>query len=201
MNPITAANVLLVEGKDEKFLAELLLQMHDASFAEKVDIQNEGGGSKLLASAQAIDVVSGFNQLKRLAILVDAEEDRDATDAIWTKFRTDFLNQYPSRECDYLILPTNQSSGALESVFLQTLDTNTNPIAKCTTDFMTCVAGHDKQSTQAQKDKLALMTYINAEVKTPHSSLSVALLQRAKHLFDFKHEAFKPLTEFLQKLL
>lgn len=71
---------------------------------------------------------------------------------------------------------------------------------QCVKQLMVCLSGNTRHTTQSQKDKLALITYINASVKTPYARVGVALNQKARDLFDFKHAAFIPLVGFLESL-
>jgi hypothetical protein len=202
MDSITAPVLLLVEGKDEKDICEILLESIDPNFEQRIDLQHANGGSDLLTSATAIEVLSGFSQLKSIAILVDAEDSPLETSKKWSSFRDDFLRRYPTRQCQILVLPSSQEKGSLETVFLKSLDQATNVIAGCAMGFVSCVGEHGSLSTQARKDKLALVSYINAQTKNPYSRVGLAVKQdSSKKLFDFSHSSFKPLNDFLKILL
>jgi hypothetical protein len=201
MDSITAKTLLLVEGKDDLSIASLLLQKMDADYATKIDIQSKDGGRDLLKAAKAIATVSGFDRLISFAVLVDAEEDAAKTQTTWTAFQAQFHVDHPSVAFEFLVLPSSHEAGALDSVFLRSLDIAENNVARCAIDFSNCVNGQGKITTVARKDKLALMSYINAHSTNPYSRVAKALEQQASGLFDFNHVGFKPLTEFLSKLL
>jgi hypothetical protein len=201
MDAINAPVLLLVEGRDEKEICEILLHKIDPLFAQKIDVQHADGGASLLASANTVDVLSGFSQLKTMAIVVDAEESPNKTNSTWTQFKNTFQKNYPICGCEILVLPSAEESGALETLFLKSLDTEKNSIARCAIDFVACVGELGAQSTQARKDKLALVSYINAHTKNPYSRVGVAIQQDASKLFDFDHPSFQPLTEFLKAVL
>jgi hypothetical protein len=76
-----------------------------------------------------------------------------------------------------------------------------NAVARCAIDFSNCVNGKGKITTTARKDKLALVSYINAHSTNPYSRVAIALEQQASDLFDFDRDSFKALTAFLKNLL
>lgn len=199
LDKIEADVLLLVEGKDEKDIFSLLLDQIKPGWSAQIDIQSVDGKAGLLPGAQAIPVVSGFDRLKKLAVMVDADNDPDRTDTLWAIEKKRFTENHSPKEFHYLVLPGVQHKGALESVFLQSLD-ESDLHFKCVTDLMACLSGHAGAQTQAQKDKFALITYINTQVKTPYSRVGFAMTKDAKTLFDFKRPAFQRLVDFLKSL-
>jgi hypothetical protein len=160
------STLLIVEGKDEEVITRLILEKIDPKFKEKIIIK-EGGGAAVLQLAQSSLKSSEFKNTTRLAILVDAEENREKTKSIWDKLITDFKAKKPGHEFCLLVLPTNETKGSIETVFLQSLDPNTNQVAQCAINFSACLSKHSVHSTKGQKDKLTLNSYINSNVKTP----------------------------------
>lgn len=193
--------LLLVEGKDEKQICELLLFKINPEYINTIDVQSTDGGDDLLAEAQAIDIQSGFKTLKTLAIVCDAEETPQDTVQRWANFKAQFEVQHPSKECLYLVLPTEHQTGAIDSVFINSLDVKTNQLAACALNFAACVGAQGAQTTQARRDKLALTSYINAHTKNPYSRVGMAISQDAKTLFDFEHSSFATLRVFLSNLI
>jgi hypothetical protein len=201
MNQLRTHTLLLVEGKDEKHICELFLSKMQPDFAQFIDVQSADGGDDVWAQANALNIQSGFKAIRILAIICDAEETPQSTATRWTLFKTNFEAQYLGKTCDFLILPSEEQAGAIDSVFLNSLDRASNPLAACALDFAACVGVQGSQTTQARRDKLALTSYINANTKNPYSRVGVAVKQGAKDLFEFDHPSFAPLTIFLQKLL
>ena len=199
LDKITADSVLLVEGQDEIDICTLLLNEIKPDWTALLDIQATGGKPGLLPGARAISVVSGFDRLKKLAVIVDADEESDKTYALWASEKMVFSNKNSPKEFHFLVLPGLKQAGALETVFLQSLPLD-NTSFQCVEKFMGCISGHTPHSTQAQKDKLALITYINTRVMAPYSRVGFAMTKDAKNLFDFKNPAFKPLVDFLESL-
>jgi hypothetical protein len=199
LDPITADVVLLVEGKDDRQIVCHLLDGINPDWKQCVDVQAKGGVNGLEPAVRAIAVVSGFDRVKKVAVLVDADERPEKTDETWAEEKRLFLAAHPDREMHYLVLPSSTDKGALETVFLRSLELeNTN--AQCVVKFMSCISGNTLHTTQAQKDKLELITYINTHVKTPFSRVGFAMANDAKNLFDFNHPAFQPLVVFLKSL-
>lgn len=201
MERITRPTLLLVEGEDEKTICELLLKKIDSDFASKLHVISATGGDDLLSKAQALDVIPGFQMLNNLAILCDAEENPQKTTKQWADFKSAFEAQFPNKKCYFLVLPSEQQAGAIDSVFINSLDTATNPIAACALAFAACVGAQGAQTTQARRDKLALTSYINANTKNPYSRVGVAVSQGAKGLFNFDDDCFASLTNFLKTLM
>ena len=201
MDAISTPCVLLVEGKDEKAICELLLKNFDADFAKKIEIRNAEGGSDLRAAAEGVDVVSGFAKLERLVVLVDAEEKPEQTFEYWQMFQQQFESMHPTKKFDFLVLPSNTEKGSLDTVFLRSLDVTKDSVAQCALDFVDCVGTNGALSTQARRDKVALVSYINANSKNPYSRLGVALAQTGRNLFDFEHDSFLSLVQLLKRLL
>lgn len=199
LDSITKRVLLLVEGPDDHAIVCYLLNGINPDWKQSIDVQHNGGASGLPKAARAIRLVSGFDQVRQLAVLVDADESPAKTDQVWSEEKRLFLIEYPDRKMDYLVLPSSAAKGALETVFLQSLGQE-NINFQCVANFMACLSGHTRHTTQAQKDKLALISYINSCVKTPYSRVGVALGQGAKKLFDFTHPAFQPLVVFLESL-
>lgn len=199
LDAITKKVLLLVEGPDDHAIVCYLLNGINPDWKLSIDVQHNGGASGLPKAARAIRLVSGFDQVRKLAVLVDADESPEKTDQIWAEEKRLFLIDCPDRQMDYLVLPSSTAKGALETVFLHSLERE-NIKFQCVANFMECLSGHTRHTTQAQKDKLALISYINASVKTPYSRVGVALGQGAKDLFDFKNPAFEPLVNFLKSL-
>lgn len=199
LDAITKKSLLLVEGPDDYGIVCHLLNEINPDWKQLIDVQHSEGASNLPKAAQAIQLVSGFDQVHQLAVLVDSDESPEKTDQIWSKQKTLFESNFPSKKFYYLVLPSSITQGALETIFLQSLETD-NKKFQCVINFMTCLSGQTPHTTQAQKDKLALISYINASVKTPYSRVGMALQQKAKNLFDFTHPAFKPLVDFLESL-
>ena len=199
LDKITADSVLLVEGKDEIEICTLLLDAIKPGWTAWLDIQSTGGKPGLMPRARAISVVSSFDRLKKLAIIVDADDDPVETNALWASEKNDFDDKHSPKEFHYLVLPGLTQTGALEAVFLQSIPLD-NASLLCVKKFMDCISGHTLHTTQAQKDKLALMTYTNTHTRTPSGSVGFAMTKDAKNLFDFKNPAFKPLVDFLESL-
>ena len=201
MDAITAPTLLLVEGADEKAVATLLLKALNPDFERSIDIQHGDGNDDVFKLAGAIDIVDGFRQLKVFALIVDAEENPASTLKKCETIQASFNSQFPALNFQFLIQPSATQKGAIDSVFLQSLDTATNTTARCAIDFSACAYGNKGNTTQAKKDKLALVSYINANTKNPYSRIGVALSQDARNLFDLNHVAFSPLKSFLSGLL
>lgn len=199
LDSITKKTLLLVEGPDDHAIVCHLLNGVNSDWKRSIDVQHNGGASNLPKAVRAICLVSGFDQVRQLALLVDADEFPEKTNKIWSEEKRLFEENFPEKSFKYLILPSPTTQGALETIFLQSLEPE-NIKFKCVNCFMECLSGHTNHTTQSQKDKLALISYINASVKTPYSRVGMALQQKAKSLFDFTHPTFQPLVHFLESL-
>lgn len=203
MDTISRSKLLLVEGQDEVDVCHLLLRNIDPNYAQQLDVQTGKDDKKkdLMKLASALDVATGFDQLQKLAILVDAEETPDLTYQKWQAFKEEFEATHEGKSCEVLILPSSTQKGSLESIFVAALQEGGDAIAQCASSFIQCVGDRGQLSTQARRDKAQLICYINANSSNPYSRIGVALSQQAKDLFDFEHPSFNTLKNFLQRLL
>lgn len=200
LDKIDAPVVLLVEGADDEDVVNLLLDEIQPDWRQQIDVQlvsNQGGH---LARLNALATVSGFlNRVKKVAILEDSDETPEKKQALWVDESQAFTQRYPGIELVFCLLPSPSKKGALESLFLQSIKP-ASPNFACVQTFADCVERHTPHTTQAQRDKLALISYVNSHVSGPYSRIGVAIEQDAKTLFDLKHAAFKPLVEFSESL-
>ena len=197
---ISAEVVLLVEGPDDQTVVSLLLSSIATHWRPLIDVQAVADGGGLEAGLGALATVSGFDRVKKVAVLVDADQSPEEAHQRWARHKTEFAVNHAGKQLSFCVLPSHTVKGALESLFLQSLNIN-DPGFTCVQALVACLGDHSIHTTQAQKDKLALTTYINSRVKNPYSRIGVALKQDARALFDFKHPAFKPLVEFLEDLI
>jgi hypothetical protein len=203
-SPITRPILLLVEGADEKDICEFLLKKICSNYSDCITVEDAKGGDDLLKQVEGLDIRSGFTVLKTLAIICDAEEKPVTTAKRWRDFEQDFNNdKNKNKTCKVLILPSDTEEGAIERLFLDSLDFSENSkdfIAKCVEKFVTCVGKDSPHTTQAQCNKFKLITYINSKSKKPYTRIGIAIKDSKKDLFDFKHDSFKPLIKFLTAL-
>lgn len=201
LDKIDAPVVLLVEGADDEDVVHLLLDEIQPDWRQQIDVQlvsNQGGH---LARLNALATVSGFlNRVKKVAILEDSDETPEEKQALWTSESESFAQRYPGIELVFCLIPSPREKGALEGLFLQSVESD-SPNLVCVQAFAECVARHTPHTTKAQREKLALMTYVNSRVKHPYHRIGFALQKDAKGFFDFKHPAFKPLVDFLESLV
>lgn len=201
---INAPTVLLVEGDDENDILSLMLSNMKSEWGKDVDIRVADGRANLVTRLHALAVISGFADVKKIAVCVDADDDPQATNQEWLEIQQSFKvthkTTHPDIEFDFLVLPDPAQSGALENVFLNSIK-HDDPSLGCVKSLMACVFDHAAHSTQAQKDKFALITYVNTHVTKPYHRIGTAVRNDAYDLFDFEHRAFESLRAFLRNLL
>lgn len=81
LDKITAEVVLLVEGADDQQIVAALLDQLKPDWKSLIDIQAKAQYGGLVQGARALAVVSGFDRVKTVAVLVDADETPEKTDA------------------------------------------------------------------------------------------------------------------------
>jgi hypothetical protein len=147
---ITKPKLLLCEGEDEvNFFNAWFLELGVAD----VQVFAYQGKTKLAGFLADLTKAAGFHQVKKAAILRDADEDASgATQSIAHAVEHSpeaFRQLHP----DYFVLPGEGKPGALESLWLASLAGN--PMEACVGEFFECIKakGWTPSDTFAKNDK------------------------------------------------
>jgi hypothetical protein len=200
---IAAPILILVEGQDEKYFLPRMCEHWFQGNASKFDIECVGGSDKFAAAFRALTVRS-LGPLKVVGVIVDSEENPDATRQRWRNLIAE-VEPAIKRPCRNLQLPEEQLAGAWESLVLKAL--GGNPVVGCATSFRDCVVPHISKRTSAQKDKIAVQAWLAAELGGAYANvISAQKWQTEKRkketpLIDYDHAAFAPIKAFLESLL
>jgi hypothetical protein len=187
--------VLIVEGSDEQDVVNHLLKLHKI---DGIDIRNMNGRDKLLSVTKSI-TDSKYRDVKRVGIIYDSEDQPKISQENLDKARKELLKADPTKQVSFLQLPAPDQAGSFEAVCLQAIDADDGVLA-CARQYLTCLEGVDHRlSTQARKDKALLMAWYAAS--TGENISRVGIDARSHKHFDYKHDAFAPLVQFIQALV
>ena len=143
MKPIREKKVLAVEGKDEvNFFDALLKYLEITGF----EIRDVGGKSQFKDKLPALVKISGFSDVKALAVIRDADKDADAVfDSVrhvLTKEGLEppaLMNRFSDGNpvIGIFIMPGDSDRGMLEDLCLRTV--KDHPAMGCVDIFVDCV--------------------------------------------------------------
>ena len=201
--------LLMVEGLDEVLVIAKLLNrplskseqkegaflFEDPETKTRVSVESFDGRGELRDYLTALKDRSMFNGVRRFGLLIDAEENIDATHDVirgaWTLAKT-------SLPVSQFVLPDNAAHGSLEHLILSTIaDDMAMP---CVEEFAKCIETQVQSlapATEAQRGKLKVTAWCAAQ-KRPYSSVGFAFTQ--SNLFNLDHPALAPLKQFLTDL-
>ncbi|MCI0439583.1 MAG: hypothetical protein L0177_10695 [Chloroflexi bacterium] len=196
---ITESKLLLVEGPDDLYLFNALVQHLGTT---GIQIHPVGGKDNFRPELGAIVRTPGFSDVSSLAIVRDA--DNSATDAF--RSVSDALAAVnlpvPSEPLQLagtalkvvvLIVPHGGATGALEDVCLASV--TADDVMPCLDDYMSCIQSRvADQPGNLSKSKLQAFL---ASRKQPGLLLGQAAREG---YWPWEHPAFEPLKQLLQML-
>ncbi len=204
-NSIDKRCILLGEGEEEvEFFSALLLEM---DLADQVQVLPYRGKSKLAAFLSTLPALRGFDQVKRIAITRDADDDPAGAIASVDSVVNAASEEVRSHFCGRFILPDNANPGALEALWLASLEGS--PYSPCVEQFFACIQnqGWTPSQTFAKNDKARAQVFI-ATFDTPNDRFGHAAWHGRKDpgkpwmrekWIDFDHPAFDALKQFLRE--
>ncbi len=207
-NNISKQYLVLCEGKDEElFLIEYINSKalsYDRRFSEDIQILNFGGISELSYYLQILENMEGFDHVKNIAIVRDAEQDYNkACREVVKSLRNNEINQpdCPGKWCEsgkgynigFILFPLNNEAGTLEDLCVRIISESNNvEIMQSIDDFllsMESIYGH----TYHKKHKNRLQTYFSSSDKYVGMQLGLASKAGA---FDWNSVCLDPLKVF-----
>jgi hypothetical protein len=199
---LTEPVLLIGEGSGEKeFFTDLLTEMGITC----VQVEDYAGKNKLAAYLKGLQIRTGFDQLQRLVITRDA--DNDAAGAAASIQSAITAAGLPAAlTVRSMVLPGDDKQGALESLWLESL--KGAPYEECVERFFECLREKGWEPSQffAKKDKA--LTQVWLATKNPSNVAfhrASAYGRRSKYpgdkWVDFDHPAFTPLKAFLRESL
>jgi hypothetical protein len=199
---LTKPFLLIGEGTGEKeFFTDLLTEMGIPG----VQVEDYAGKNKLAAYLKGLTIRSGFDQLQRLVITRDADNDAaGAAASIQAAIAAAGLSA--ALTVSSMVLPGGGKEGALESLWLESLKGAL--YEDCVQRFFECLQENGWEPSQlfAKKDKA--LTQVWLATKNPSNEAfhrASAYGRRSKYAgekwVDFDHAAFAPLKEFLRASL
>ena len=201
--PITKEALLLVEGKDA--LNFIVALCNHLAFSPQPEIRNFGGVSELREFLNLLPRVSGFQDVKSIGIIRDAEGDAAAAlQSVQSSLRNAGLTapEEPAqlvsdgqRAIGVLILPGQGRPGMLETLLCDTFAGK--PENACVDAFFNCVSEARQGWSAERPDKARAQVLITTQ-PLPHVSVGVAAKEK---YWDLNHAVLEPVRAFLQSVV
>jgi hypothetical protein len=191
--------LLIVEGKeDELFFSAFChhLGLND------IQVLSIGGKTQLPSNLKALKGVTGFSRVTALGIIRDADEDANAAfQSVCSALQHAGLPKppkpmTPSSErprVSVMILPDNQSPGALEDICLKAIAGT--PAMRCVDEFFCCLQRHHLPPSK-NLSKAKVLAYLTS-LPEPDKRLGESA---QSGYWNWDHPAFSDLKDFLRSL-
>ncbi len=200
-------NLILVEGKDDKFVFEHLLKDLQITNAQVHSVESKSQFERFLIAERKSE---GFEIFRTISVIADADDSREtsltelrgALRAVGLPVPTvagEFTPGPPSIlvEC----IPVGRDSGALEDVILEAIESRAGTMP-CWGDLRQCLEGKLPQAAgfnEARWNKIRLQLVLNCSLRGYKTGLLFALQSR-EYAGLLDSGAFDPLRETLQKV-
>lgn len=191
--------LLIVEGKeDELFFSAFChhLGLND------IQVLSIGGKTQLPSNLKALKGVTGFSRVTALGIIRDSDEDANAAfQSVCSALQHAGLPKppkpmTPSSErprVSVMILPDNQSPGALEDICLKAIAGT--PAMRCVDEFFCCLQRHHLPPSK-NLSKAKVLAYLTS-LPEPDKRLGESV---QSGYWNWDHPAFSDLKDFLRSL-
>lgn len=169
MDTLVKANLIVVEGKDEKlFLEKLLDQMGLRGITDVRDVE---GKDHFRTKIPALLKMTGFDEnVKSLAIIRDADDNADAAfqsiQSIMRRAECEppaVMNEFQEggdRKVGIFIMPGDSERGMLEDLCLRTV--SDHPAMKCVDSFVSCIQGLEQPPNEVHLSKVKVVAFLAA---------------------------------------
>jgi len=191
--------LLIVEGKeDELFFSAFChhLGLND------IQVLSIGGKTNLLRNLTALKKATNFSQVTALGIIRDADEDANAAlQSVCSALQhaelptpTKPMTPAPGHpRVLVMILPDNQSPGALEDICLKAIAGT--PAMRCVDEFFCCLQRH-RLPPPKNLSKAKVLAYLTS---LPEPDKRLGESAQAGY-WNWDHPAFSDLKDFLRSL-
>jgi hypothetical protein len=191
--------LLIVEGKeDELFFSAFChhLGLND------IQVLSIGGKTNLLRNLTALKKATNFSRVTALGIIRDADEDANAAfQSVCSALQhaglpipTKPMTPAPGHpRVLVMILPDNQSPGALEDICLKAIAGT--PAMRCVDEFFCCLQRHHLPPPK-NLSKAKVLAYLTS---LPEPDKSLGQSAQAGY-WNWDHPAFSDLKDFLRSL-
>ena len=192
---------VLVEGNDEVRLFGALAQHLGIS---DIQVNQYKGRGNLRSFLKALPLLDGFENINSLAVVADANSDRNgaeqrirdalsAADLPSPRRPLQALPQGSLRVC-YLVVPHEAESGMIEDVCLDSVESD--PATDCVDRYFECLKQANRVPKEVRMAKARLHAFL-ASREEPHLRLGEAA---DNGIWDFEADVFHPLKTLLELL-
>ncbi|MDE0021559.1 MAG: hypothetical protein OXT69_09290 [Candidatus Poribacteria bacterium] len=196
---------ILVEGGDDSRILKALIDhmagaISDRQEIEDVNIYELGGKPSLKRFLPVLVKSEGFEQVKRIGILLDADDSEErAFQSVQSALKNAGLpvphEPNAPAEADgrpsvtALILPGGGRAGELETLLCESF--KDDPVNQCVDEFFECV--ERLNGAVEQPEKARVRTYIAAQTDPNVAAGGAA----ERGYWNFEHNAFQPIRRFM----
>ncbi len=196
---IIRSNLIVVEGRDDENLLGCLI---DDMGLMSIQVMRIGGESAYTAKIRTITITPGFDIVRVLGLVRDADLDPHAKfESICNAVRqvgfdvptTVSVRTGSDPEVCIFVVPSLNRPGKIETCCLESVENN--PALPCVDQYISCLSNNNYNPRNIEKAKLH--AYI-ASRDDPSSKLGEAA---RNGYFDFAHETFDDIKNFLQIMI
>jgi hypothetical protein len=213
LESISRPGLIICEGPDDQLFLRAMLRYLDI---QMIWVEYVEGESQFRAYVRRLRTRSGFETLRALALMRDADTDATAKFSHACSLLRDFNYPVPGAPLEIahgllpalesdavgsagatgvVIVPTAHSTGALEDLCLEAL--GDDPSLPCVDEFLRCVETTAQITWPAQYIAKSRLNAWLASRADPRHGLRSAI---SAGLFSMSHDAFGPIRAFLSQL-
>ena len=204
---ITERRLLLVEGRDEELFFRALLRHGLGRKPAPHQIIAVGGRDKFRKGLSGLAPHIQTFPVEWLGVVRDADENAegalqsvsDALDAAGFPkpvHHAAFVGTQP--RVGVFVMPDGKNRGALEALCRQSV--RAEPVGGCVNEYLDCLRDRGRWGTgrnTAQRDK----AFVHAFLASGEDPVARTGEAARDGIWNFEHSAFKPVTDFLSRLL
>lgn len=201
LSPITKNKLLLVEGKDEVNFFEVYiskLNIYD------IEVRDVGGVEQFHTQFPLLLKVSGFNLVKSIGIIRDADTSYASAfasiNSVLSKngfgpiTATNTRFSFKNIDFNVFILPDNKNNGCLEDNLINLV--NTSPNYACVINFISCISSSALQPKQKNLSKAKIQAFL-ASMPEPVYCVGIGT---QKSYFDLTSTSLSDIKNFILSL-
>ena len=196
---IQLSKVMLGEGQDEVYFFDALLRQLQIT---DIEVREVGGKEQFKNKLPALTRMTGFSDVKTLAVILDADDNVDAAFKRAVRILADENLEPPKQPNQFsegnprigiFIMPDNSKKGMLEDLCLKTVENK--PAMECVDTFIECIVS-ELECHPSNMAKAKVQSFLAAMPKIT-KSLGMGA---QKGYWDFDSDELTELIAFIDDL-
>ncbi len=200
---IEKPNLLLVEGKDDLHFFKIIAEK--MGFKNSIQLKELGSKYKFKTEIKAVVLAPGFEKVKRMGIVRDADRDGDPFASVRDAIKEAGLTA-PEKELQLsngrpqlivYILPGDGKQGSLEDLCIESIEDK--GLLNCIDKYFQCLENNCNKADvppESRKSKAKLHTYLASR---PEPGRPIGLAVQMNYI-DYNSPAFNDVREFIEML-